>query len=278
MANRNIPSDFYNTAFVRGLPGPYKFFWGWLQLNCDHAGIWEIDIDNARMRTGFFDLDIDKAQELFKLKILVLDCGEKWFLPEYPESQFKTKELNPQNTYHWGAIVILQKLRLMDNDFIVKNEQMQGACKPLYSSSKAAKVFNIKIKDLNIKENIEEVSIKEAPKKPTLKKLAKAEKPDEAPAVQPRPAGKTFSTPLSEAFKDFREMRVKKRAPLTERATSMIHTELTKLAGDNIELKIAILNQSTRNSWLDVFPLKEKKLNNPIQANNGAIDSVTFKG
>lgn len=140
MARRLQDTEECKTHFVRGLPGPYRAFWFWLkQSACDHAGIWEIDIDEARMRTGFYDIELDVAEKLFSSKVLKLNCNEKWFLMPFLMEQHGTENLNPTNTYHWGAIVILQKLGLMTNDFIVLKEQLNTPIKPLFSSSKAAK-------------------------------------------------------------------------------------------------------------------------------------------
>lgn len=61
---------------------------------------------------------------------------------------------------------------------------------------------------------------------------------------------------VDKALKEFKKMRVKIRKPLTERAEKLIMTELQKLAGDNEEKKIKILEQSIMNSWAGVFPLK----------------------
>ena len=60
----------------------------------------------------------------------------------------------------------------------------------------------------------------------------------------------------SDAWAGFEEMRKKIRAPLTDRARAGIVKELQKICalGDN---GAAILDQSTRNSWRGVFPLKE---------------------
>lgn len=275
MAQRSLDTEFFNTAFVRGLPGPYKFLWGWLHLNCNHAGIWEIDIDNARMRTGFYDLEIKEAERLFLPKILVLSCGEKWFLKDFVESQHKTIELNPTNTYHWGVIVILQKLRLMDNDFIVKKEEMREACKPLYSSSKAAKVFNIKIKELIIKENIEEVGNIEEPKKPKLKKLA-IENLEVIPLENLD--DKQLQVEFQKAFASFKEMRIKKKVPNTERALLMIHSKLKELAGDDKILKIKILDQSNLSGWTGVFGLKKDYVSSYKNKSTILTDAATFNG
>lgn len=275
MAQRSLDTEFFNTAFVRALPGPYKFLWGWLQLNCNHAGIWEIDIDNARMRTGFYDLEISEAERLFLPKILVLSCGEKWFLKDFVESQQKTNELNPQNTYHWGVIVILQKLGLMENDFIVKTEQLKEPVKPLYSSSKAAKLYNIKY--IDSKEEIikEESSIKKEPKKPVLKKLA-IEDIEIIPLEEM--TEDQLQVEFKKAFTSFKEMRVKKKVPNTERAIMMIHAKLKELAGDGKILKIKILDQSNVSGWTGVFELKKDYVSSYKNKSTTLTDAAIFNG
>jgi len=62
---------------------------------------------------------------------------------------------------------------------------------------------------------------------------------------------------FKKTWKDFIEMRVKIRKPMTVRAGEMLINELTKLS-DNEDTQIAILNQSIMNSWQGVFPLKNK--------------------
>jgi len=69
---------------------------------------------------------------------------------------------------------------------------------------------------------------------------------------------------FKKTWKDFIEMRVKIRKPMTVRAGEMLINELTKLS-DNEDTQIAILNQSIMNSWQGVFPLKNKVT--PIKCN-----------
>lgn len=57
-----------------------------------------------------------------------------------------------------------------------------------------------------------------------------------------------------DAWDGFEEMRNKIRKPMTDRARGMIVTELQKLRGP----PGAILDQSTRNNWQDVFELRDK--------------------
>jgi len=58
------------------------------------------------------------------------------------------------------------------------------------------------------------------------------------------------------AFAAFIEMRKKIKKPPTEYAIKLIKKELNKIAMNDEALQIEILNQSIRNCWQDVFPLK----------------------
>jgi len=243
MAKRFQDTEECKSHFVRNMPGQYRAFWFWLKVACDHAGLWEIDLDEARMRTGFLDLNKEDAERYFAPKILTLPCGEKWFLLDFCEDQYKTNTLDPyRNTAHRGVVKLLHKARLIDNEYNVLREPFVGLLKPLQSNFKVAKDMD-KVLDLNID---------------SFNKKEENSEKKETKSMTKEPA-KTFNTPLAIAFKEFREMRAKIKKPLTERATSMIHTELNKLAGDNEELKIAILNQSVLHCYQDVYPLKDKK-------------------
>jgi len=59
-------------------------------------------------------------------------------------------------------------------------------------------------------------------------------------------------------WKDFKDMRDKTRKKMTKRAEELLTMDLNKLSNDE-NIQIAILNQSIKNSWQGVFPLKEEK-------------------
>ncbi len=71
---------------------------------------------------------------------------------------------------------------------------------------------------------------------------------------------------FQKAFSDFKIMRVDKKEPLSKPAEDLILMKLYRLAGDNEQLAIEILNKSTINSWKDIFPLDKKQGGN----NNGS--------
>ncbi len=64
-------------------------------------------------------------------------------------------------------------------------------------------------------------------------------------------------TPLEEAIEEFKKHRAKMKKPMTDRAVALLMSKLDKLAGDDDELKIAILEQSIFNGWQGVFDLKD---------------------
>ena len=79
---------------------------------------------------------------------------------------------------------------------------------------------------------------------------------------------------FEKAFSDFKIMRVGKKEPLSKPAEDLILMKLYKLAGDNEQLAIEILNKSTINSWKDIFPLDKKQGGNK-NGNTGNKRSYT---
>lgn len=77
---------------------------------------------------------------------------------------------------------------------------------------------------------------------------------------------------LKEAFVEFIKMRKLIKSPLTDRALKMVINEAYKLSGGCPELMKQIIDQSIRNSWKDVYPLKEK----PLASSGGSKASNPF--
>ena len=73
---------------------------------------------------------------------------------------------------------------------------------------------------------------------------------------------------FQKAFSDFKIMRIGKKEPLSKPAEDLILMKLHRLAGNNEQLAIEILNKSTINSWKDIFPLDKKQGGNN-DANTG---------
>jgi len=202
MALRLQDSEEDKTAFVRSLKGPYRAFWFWLKRACNHAGVWEIDLDEARMRTGFFELDQAEAETFFASKIVKLSCGEKWFLIDFAAEQLKTRELNFKNTYHRGVIKIFEQLGIFELNHYKLTEQKEAPSKPLQSSLQATKDKEMD-KDMFIDKDIDNIELEETTIVPIF------EEKKEKVQKNKKEVEKTYLTPLVQAFRDFKEMRAK---------------------------------------------------------------------
>lgn len=78
---------------------------------------------------------------------------------------------------------------------------------------------------------------------------------------------------LLDALLGFKEMRDKKKAPLTPRAIKKNITELKKISSSRDEM-INIIDQSTMNSWSGFYPIKNKQVNNKGGMNYDRSESL----
>lgn len=67
-----------------------------------------------------------------------------------------------------------------------------------------------------------------------------------------------LSPELRQTFEDFMEMRKKIKAPLTDRGLELAIKRAKDLGGNDPEKTKAIVEQSIRNSWRGLFPIKEE--------------------
>lgn len=82
---------------------------------------------------------------------------------------------------------------------------------------------------------------------------------------------------LRDALKDFEDMRKRIGKPLaTPRAKKMLLNKLDKLAGEDTELKIRIIEQSIFHSWQGVFPIKESYEDSRIRTESRKTASEDF--
>ncbi len=108
-------------------------------------------------------------------------------------------------------------------------------------------------------ENGNSLGQKESKVKKSKVKESKVKKSNSACAYYPN------DNLLNQAFSDFVDMRKKIKKPMTDRAITLAMNRLKELASipfsdsmDN-DLAIKILEQSTMNCWLGLFPLKEDR-------------------
>ena len=144
MPKRFTDTEKWKKPFIRNLSAPYKLLWLYICDDCDHSGIWQVDIDVAKIRIGE-DINEQDAIKFFDDKIIKIDNGNKWFIPSFIDFQYPSG-LNPDNKAHGGIIKMLLKYKLIDDQF-----------KPLISPLQGDKVMVMdKVKDKDkVKEEIE---------------------------------------------------------------------------------------------------------------------------
>lgn len=73
---------------------------------------------------------------------------------------------------------------------------------------------------------------------------------------------------LDAAIEDYKDFRKQIKKPMTKRAVQLAVKKLQDIAGDDVDQKIAIIEQSIMNGWQGLFPLKEeaKKANSTEQS------------
>ena len=102
-------TDKWKKRFLRELKPQHKLLWFYILDDCNHAGIWDVDIEVASIRVGE-ELIYDMLPQAFLDKIVIFDNGDKWFIPEFIEFQYG--ELNPTTNVHKSVISLLDKYNL----------------------------------------------------------------------------------------------------------------------------------------------------------------------
>jgi hypothetical protein len=109
MAKRFSDTDKWKKPFLRSLKAPYKLLWLYILDDCDHAGIWQVDLQIAEIKIGE-KLDYEEALKQFGERILVFNDGDKWLIKDFIEFQYG--ELNPKNRVHLSVLNILDKYKI----------------------------------------------------------------------------------------------------------------------------------------------------------------------
>lgn len=109
MAKRMTDTDKWKKRFVRDLSPQHKLLWFYILDDCNHAGIWEVDLEVASIRVGF-ELSHDSLPSSFGEKVISFDNGDKWFIPDFINFQYG--ELNPNSNVHKSVIHLLERYNL----------------------------------------------------------------------------------------------------------------------------------------------------------------------
>jgi 5-methylcytosine-specific restriction endonuclease McrA len=87
MAKRFTDSEKWKRKSFRQYPPKIKLLWLYILDDCDHVGLWHQDLEVASFRIGQ-EITEDEALKFLDDKIIVLDGGEKWFVPSFMEFQY----------------------------------------------------------------------------------------------------------------------------------------------------------------------------------------------
>ena len=146
MAKRFTESTKWKKLWIRKLDPKYKLFWFYLLDNCDHAGIYDADIESASFHIGI-EYKEKEILEIFNRKIVPFK-KDKWFIPKFVEYQYG--ELNENNRAHLSVINILSKYNLLGS-----NKALNSTLKDdKYKSKGKTKAKSKKSQLEDIKENL----------------------------------------------------------------------------------------------------------------------------
>jgi len=140
MAKRFTDTNKWRKGFVRGLQGAYKLLWLYIIDECDHAGIWHVEIDVAELRIGM-KISTEDAIKEFDNHIVIFDEGNKWFIPDFIDFQYGT--LNPENRAHKSVLNLLEKYKIKGH-----LRPLQG-CKDMDKEKDKGINYNILVEKFN---------------------------------------------------------------------------------------------------------------------------------
>lgn len=118
MAKRFYDSETFRRPQMRELSSKYKLLLMYLLCECDHAGVWDVEIDVASLRLGA-EYTMEDARDHLRGIIYPLADGTKWFIPMFLEQQYG-QELSSANRVHVSALKILSNHDLCDHPLVAQ--------------------------------------------------------------------------------------------------------------------------------------------------------------
>jgi len=115
MAKRFTDTEIWKKEWFLELSPSMKCFWKYITDNCNHAGIWELNLKLASFSIGS-KVTIEDIEKNFSDKIVFIDKS-KIFIPKFIMFQYKVNdfsELNELNRVHKSALDLINKYDLLD--------------------------------------------------------------------------------------------------------------------------------------------------------------------
>lgn len=230
MAKRFTDSEKWKKQWFRCLPPVWKCFWIYVCDNCDHAGIWDVDLDLASFQIGA-KLEAEKVSQILGKQILEISNGKKWFIVDFIDFQYG--ELKSNNNAHSSVISILKRFLLWD---IYLNRNNLAPHEPLMSPWAGALDMDM---DMDM-EKKGDARGKQKPEEPTFHGDHLFLNPD-----------------FMCAWEEWVKFRNTTKPKLTSHAKALNFAELKRLAGDSVGLATKIVNKSIERGWKGFFALTE---------------------
>jgi hypothetical protein len=238
MAKRFTDTEKWKKPFIRGLQGPYKLLWLYICDDCDHAGIWQVDLDVAQIRIGE-KINLKDAIESFEDKIIIFDKGNKWFIPSFIEFQYPSG-LNPENRSHNSVIILLDKYNLRKKN------------KPLISPSEGRK-------DMDMVMVMDKDMVKDKVKEAKINFLWDGED-----AVK-----------MWDEWKEYKSQHFKFKYK-TIQSEQAAFDSLAELSNKNLIIAKEIVKQSMANGWKGFFSVKTNTVANNQQKRSSLDGNQDF--
>ena len=134
MSKRQLNTEVIKETWFRKLSANHKLTWIYMNLTCNIAGIWRVDLDKLKFDLGI-KIDAGKILEELKSKIHPLVAGESeyWCLVGYIRENYG--ELSLKCNTHKGVIKILKKFNLIDDNLTLSEGLVKGSLSLINNSS-----------------------------------------------------------------------------------------------------------------------------------------------
>ncbi len=110
MAKRLTDTDKWKKQFVKSLSSELKLIWLYILDDCDIVGLWQVDWEVLQYRLGV-KISMSEAYDKLKENVVILEDGEKWFLPSFIEFQYGP-QLSKTNNIYKSIVKILNRYDL----------------------------------------------------------------------------------------------------------------------------------------------------------------------
>jgi hypothetical protein len=109
MAKRFTDTDKWRKSFFKSLTSDYKLLWLYITDDCNHAGLWFVDLEVASLRIGA-DYNYQDCIDNFQDKVVEIS-NDMWFIPSFLEFQYGSK-LSKKNNVYVSIEKVLNKYNL----------------------------------------------------------------------------------------------------------------------------------------------------------------------